>query len=187
MTMLAEARSLAEALERTPCVIHFYEIDGELWPFDVLQWGGGSFAYEFSKRFGGLLFESYGGGSFSKRGNAVQLPQSGAQSTIWIAEGLTVCDINGNPCGAEALGYRIISDMGDALTKIDNAYECNGVVHCIICDDWLPDESDITCEHIWWCGESKDLVGPGVPDSAKPCEPGAGCFDCDRYRHEDRQ
>lgn len=189
MNMLTEARSLAEELERTPCVIHFEVIDGELSPFDVMLWGGRSIVCEFSKKIGQLLTDRWSGGSIGKHGNTVRLHKTRGlePDPIWIAEGLTVCDINGNPCSAESLGYRVVPDMGDALTKLDNGRECNSIVHCAVCRDWFPDESDLVCEHIWWCDESGDWVGPGVPDSAKPCEPSAGCFDCDRHRHEDRQ
>lgn len=41
------------------------------------------------------------------------------------------------------------------------ARECDNIVYCPRCRDWLPDESDEPCEHIWWCDRCGHQSAPG--------------------------
>lgn len=150
---------------RTPIFVEYHS--GR--PFDVLTADGDSYDFEYCRRDGLVYYNMSGCGLTAKAIGAPRFcePKKTVRSVrIWVAPGLRLVDERGRTVRKhESRGYRLLERLpGNPFDRPD---VCEGsTVYCRTCKDYLPDDTDRPCAHVWWCNACSSWAG--AVDS--PCE-----------------
>lgn len=120
--------------------------------------------YDFNEsKEWGTLFHAHGGSSCYLSPFVGAGPDKPTLGEVWIADGVEVTDAgSGKPLSRKeirAFGYRILpAPHGDPF---EDARDCDRIEWCRVCDDYMPDDSDTLCSHLFWLDDVADVCGPG--------------------------
>lgn len=136
-------------------------------PHNVVTTEGG---YDFSKsKRWGLLCHKSGGGGCYLNGVSVSAGNAGPTGwSVWIADGQKVT--NGGSLSKRSLSSKQIQRMGFQILPaplgdpFEDVRECEGGIEwCCICKDYMPDEGECLCRHLFWA-DDVGITGPGAYD-----------------------
>lgn len=137
--------------DRTPIYVEHH--NGR--PFSVITKGGEHYDFEYCKRDGLVYYNLSGtGGPRKTRLEAPRFcePKKTVKGVrVWVRADMTLIDERGRTVRKhESRGYRLLKRLPGNPFERDDV--CEGqTVHCTKCRDYLPDDADRPCAHLWWC------------------------------------